>query len=128
MGQVKIYGREENITKNRDKISSAIHESIVEALQFPVEKKFQRFIKLSADDFIYPESRSENYLIIEIVMFTGRTQETKRKLIILLYSKLNTIGIEKDDLEITLIEEPAENWGIRGSVGSELKLNYKVEV
>jgi hypothetical protein len=32
------------------------------------------------------------------------------------------------DVEITITETPKYNWGIRGMIGDELKLNYKVEV
>lgn len=128
MGQVKIYGLEENIKKNRDEISRAIHQSITTALEFPKEKKFHRFISLSREDFIFPDSRTENYLIIEIVMFKGRSDKTKKRLIDLLFKNLESIGIKPLDLEITLIEEPPENWGIRGTVGSELKINYTVEI
>ena len=128
MGQVKIYGLEENINRNRDIISSAIHKSIVEALQFPEDKKFQRFIKLSADDFVFPESRSEKYLIIEIVMFAGRSDDTKKQLIKLLFENLKKINIDENDVEIVLFEEPPINWGIRGCNGEDLKINYKVDI
>jgi len=129
MGQVKVYGLKTNIEKNRSGISNAIHSSIIEALNFPEDKKFQRFIKLDNEDFIFPDSRSNNYLIIEILMFKGRTIEAKTDLINLIFKKLkNEIGIESNDVEVTIIEEPAENWGIRGKVGSDLKLNYKVEI
>jgi phenylpyruvate tautomerase PptA (4-oxalocrotonate tautomerase family) len=128
MGQVKIYGLTENINKNRKKLSDAIHESIVESLEFPADKRFHRFIKLSEDDFIFPDSRSSNYLIIEIIMFEGRSDTVKRILIKNIYKKMKLIGIENNDIEITLIEEPPKHWGIRGQIGDELKVNYKIEI
>lgn len=128
MGQVKIYGLKENIEKNRVEISNAIHNSITTALEFPKEKRFHRFISFSKEDFIFPDSRTENYLIIEIIMFKGRSNTTKKSLIELLFKNIGKIGINPSDLEITLIEEPPENWGIRGVVGSELKISYRVEI
>lgn len=128
MGQVKIYGLKESLIKNRVEISEAVHNSITTALEFPKEKKFQRFISLSKDDFIFPDSRTDNYLIIEIIMFKGRSSTTKKRLIELLYKNIGKIGIKPTDLEITLLEEPPENWGIRGVVGSELQISYKVDI
>ena len=129
MGQIKVYGLKENINKNRLGISNAIHSSIVKALTFPEEKRFQRFIKLDDEDFIFPDSRSSNYLIIEIIMFEGRTKKVKADLINLIFINLKKeVGIDSNDVEITIIEESSENWGIRGQVGSDLKLNYKINI
>ena len=36
--------------------------------------------------------------------------------------------IDKNDLEITILETPKHNWGIRGLPGDELQLNYKVKI
>jgi hypothetical protein len=36
-------------------------------------------------------------------------------------------GIPVNDLEVVILEAPKANWGIRGVVGDELELSYKVE-
>ncbi|WP_233275870.1 tautomerase family protein [Isoptericola variabilis] len=38
------------------------------------------------------------------------------------------LGLDADDLELTIVETPRENWGIRGRAGDELTLNYTVDV
>lgn len=127
MAQVKIYALTTTINAYRVVLSTAIHRAIVEALSYPVEKKFQRFITLDADDFIYPADRSHNYLIIEISMFEGRSIDTKKALIRLLFNYIQQdVGINPQDIEITLYETPKNHWGIRGLCGDELALNYKV--
>lgn len=84
---------------------------------------------LEKDDFIYPNDRSEKYLIIEISLFEGRSNEAKRTLIKEIYKNLKkALGIEEIDIEITIFETPKINWGIRGLCGDQLELNYKVEV
>ncbi|PMN67072.1 tautomerase family protein [Enterovibrio norvegicus] len=129
MAQIKIYGLKDNLDKNRDAISSSIHDSVMSALEYPKEKKFHRFISLNKDDFIYPDDRSEEYIIIEISMFEGRSIEAKKSLIRELFNNINTAtGISSQDIEITIYETPKENWGIRGMPGDELALGYKVEV
>jgi len=36
-------------------------------------------------------------------------------------------GVPVEAVEITIVETPKANWGIRGKVGDELALTYKVE-
>jgi len=129
MAQIKIYGLKSNLEEKRTAISSSIHKAVMSALEYPPEKKFHRFISLENEEFIYPDDRSEKYIIIEISMFEGRTTEAKKILIRELYSNIGSqAGIDAQNIEITIFETPKENWGIRGMPGDELTLNYKVEV
>ena len=129
MSQIKIYALTRTIEQHRNQLSSAIHAALVSALQYPPSKKFQRFIALNEQDFIYPKDRSHNYLIIEISMFEGRSIDAKKMLIRQLFENIQTqCDISPQDVEITIFETPKHNWGIRGQCGDELALNYKVEV
>ena len=129
MAQVKIYGLQQALQPIKQALSDVIHSCIVEALNFPAEKRFHRFLLLDESDFFYPADRSQHYMILEISMFEGRSVEAKKQLIRLLYQRLRQeLGIAADDLEITIFETPKHNWGIRGHPGDELALNYKVEV
>ena len=99
------------------------------ALEYPQEKRFHRFFPLDESNFVFPEDRSEHYTVIEISMFNGRSVEAKKSLIRGLFLNLyKGVGISPQDIEITIFENPKENWGIRGVPGDELNLNYQVEV
>jgi phenylpyruvate tautomerase PptA (4-oxalocrotonate tautomerase family) len=129
MSQIKIYAQKRTIDRHRDGLSVAIHDALIEALAYPPEKKFQRFIALDEADFIYPTDRSDLYTIIEISMFAGRSIEAKKLLIKQLFANISErTGIVPHDVEITIFETPQENWGIRGQSGADLMLNYKVDV
>lgn len=129
MAQIKIYGLKENIDSHCEAISGAIHKSVMNALQYPKEKKFHRFISLNKNEFLYPDDRSDKYIIIEISMFQGRSVDAKKSLIRELFLNIRAAtGITAQDIEITIFETPKENWGIRGMPGDELALGYKVEV
>jgi len=129
MAQVKIYGVKEQLNPIKGQLSDVIHSCIVDALSFPVEKRAHRFFPLDADDFYYPAGRTPRYTIIEISMFEGRTVETKKHLIHLLFERTNQIlGLRPEDLEVTITETPKSNWGFRGQTGDEISLNYKVEL
>lgn len=129
MAQVKIYGLKSQLEPVKAHLSEVIHQCLVEAFKLPEDKRFHRFIALETGDFIYPSDRSEKYTIIEITMFEGRSVESKKHLIGLLYKSLATsLEILAQDLEIVMLESPRHNWGIRGLPGDELTLNYRVNV
>ena len=129
MSQIKIYGLKENLDPIKAKLSDVIHSCVVDALHFPEDKRFHRFFPLDLSDFYYPSERTTKYTIIEISMFEGRSVETKKHLIRLLFERVHQqLNILPQDLEITITETPKHNWGFRGTPGDEIELNYKVEV
>ncbi len=129
MAKIKIYGLRESLDEMKAQLSDVIHLCVIEALSFPVEKKFHRFIALETSDFLFPADKSARYTIIEISMMEGRATETKKRLIYLLFERAQReLGLLPHDLEITITETPKCNWGFRGQTGDEIALNYKVEV
>ncbi len=129
MAQVKIYGLTDHIEAKRAQISEAIHASVMSAFEYPAEKKFHRFIRLDSEDFLFPADRSDSYIVVEISVFEGRSEQAKRNLLKMLFSNLETTaGISPQDVEITIFETPRSNWGIRGKPADGLALNYKVDV
>ena len=129
MAQIKIFGLKSSLKMNAEALSSAIHHAVMDALSYPADKKFHRFLALDKDEFLYPEDRSENYTIIEISMFEGRSVDAKKQLVKLIFENVEReVGIKPQDIEITIFETPKHNWGIRGKSGDELSLGYKVDV
>ena len=129
MSQVKIYGVREYLLPIRNQLSDVIHACVVDALQFPQNKRAHRFFYLDNDDFFRPATASERYIILEFMMIEGRTVETKKKLIHLLYERIcEQLGLAVTDLEICILESPVHNWGFRGMAGDEIQLTYKINV
>ncbi|MBS4218821.1 tautomerase family protein [Bacillus sp. FJAT-49711] len=129
MGQIKIYGFKEKLNPIKKTLSNVIHSCMVDALEYPTNKKFHRFFPMDESDFYFADGRTEAYTIIEISIFEGRTVEAKKLLIKLLFERISSeLEIFPQDLEITIFETPKHNWGIRGLPGDELVLNYKVNV
>jgi phenylpyruvate tautomerase PptA (4-oxalocrotonate tautomerase family) len=129
MAQIKIYGIAEHLNPIKAQLSEVIHACVVEALQFPPDKRAHRFFPLDPSDFYYPAGRTERYLILEISMFEGRTVETKKRLIRLLFERITAaFDLSVQDIEMTITETPRHNWGFRGLPGDEIGLNYTVNV
>ena len=129
MAQVVVWGLRRHLDERRSALSDAIHHAVMVALDYPREKRFHRFVALDPVDFRYPADRGENYTIIEISIFEGRSDDAKRRLIRELFERLqHEVGIEPHSVEITITETPRVNWGIRGHNAADLALDYRVEV
>lgn len=124
-----IYGIAERLDPIKQRLSDAVHVCMQAVLGMPEGKRAHRFIPLRPEDFYYPKGRSDAYTVIEINMMTGRTERTKKALIMRLFAELQAeIGLAPEDLEITIHEQPAHCWGFRGTTGDEAQLNYEVKV
>ena len=129
MTQVKIYGIKESLNPIKQKLSDVIHSCVVDALEYPPDKRVHRFFPLDASNFFYPLGRTDRYTILEFSMIEGRSVDAKKQLIKLLFERVQQeLGISPQDLEMTIFETPKHNWGFRGLPGDEHTLNYKIEV
>ena len=129
MAQVKVYGLREHLDPVKKALSDAIHSCVVDALQFPPDKRAHRFFPMETEDFYYPGSASARYTIIEISMFEGREVETRKNLIRLLFARIGErCDRQPNEIEVTITETPRHNWGFRGLPGDEIGLHYKVNV
>lgn len=128
MAQFVVHGHAAALRPRIRPLSDALHEAAVTALRLPADKRFHRFIPLDPDCFFTPPDRTQDYTIVEVSMFEGRSSATKKLLISELYRTTSAIGLRPLDLEITITETPRSHWGIRGVPGDELPLPYEVEV
>lgn len=129
MAQIVVYAKRATIEAHRQVLSDAIHGAVMSALAYPPEKRFHRFIAVDGPDFVYPTDRGDEYTIVEISLFEGRTAEAKRALIAELFARIHAAtGIAPHSVEITLTETPKVNWGIRGVNAADLALDYRVDM
>ncbi|NJN81664.1 MAG: tautomerase family protein [Caldilineaceae bacterium] len=129
MSQIKVFGLRQRLEPIKRELSDVIHRCVVDALAFPQDKRAHRFFPLEREDFFYPDGRSDAYTIIEISMIEGRTVATKKRLVGMLFERINDqLAIAPTDLEICILESPAYNWGFRGMHGDEVQLNYEIKI
>jgi phenylpyruvate tautomerase PptA (4-oxalocrotonate tautomerase family) len=131
MAQVKIYGLRSHLDPVKQQLSDTIHSCMVDALKYPQHKRCHRFLPLDPEDFYYPPEpgRTDRYMILEFSMFEGRSVDTKKHLIRLLFDRLDKqLGISAQDVEMTIFETPQHNWGFRGLPGDEHSLDYQVNL
>ncbi|HNZ72731.1 MAG TPA: tautomerase family protein [Prolixibacteraceae bacterium] len=103
----------------------AVHESMVETLKIPANDKNIRLMDYDADCF---DTKPPYQYFIEIIMFSGRTKETKSKLFRSLVDKLHDkLNIDPQSVFIVINEQPTENWGIRGGISaSDVQLDFTI--
>ncbi len=107
----------------------AIYLAQREALQLPEHDRQIRYIEHQPEHSHVPPGKSENYTLVEITLFVGRSIEAKRALYQAIVKNLGALGIAPDDIFIVLNEVALENWGIRGGVpASEVELGFKVNI
>ena len=110
-------------------IIEAIYLAQREALKVPEHDRQIRYVEHKPEHFAVPPGKSENYTVIEICMFPGRSLDAKRALYQAIVSRLEPLGIPRDEMFTVLHELPLDNWGFRGGIpASELNLGFKLDV
>jgi len=129
MGQIRIHGLRSHLAARRQAVSDVIHACAIEVLHLPSDKRFHRFYLLDAEDFVFPAGRSDAYTIVEVVLMSGRSVETRKRFIRRLFDQFEAVlAIAPVDLEVCLIESEPANWGFRGLHGDEAQLNYSIKI
>ena len=113
--------------KSRDyrrKVGNAVHEALVETLGVPAKDRFQIITDHWPDEFVYdPEylgiRRSEDLVIIQATISSGRTLEMKRALFRRIAGNLgDAVGLRPEDVWINLVEVAKENWSFGNGIAS----------
>jgi phenylpyruvate tautomerase PptA (4-oxalocrotonate tautomerase family) len=108
-------------TEDQKLIADGIHEAIV-GVGFPQTDRFQKIHRLSRDQFLYDERhpnltepRTEKFVLIEIIISSGRSVEFKKDLLTRIIQILkNKPGIQPHDIMVLFIETARENWAFAG--------------
>jgi phenylpyruvate tautomerase PptA (4-oxalocrotonate tautomerase family) len=106
----------------------AIQTSLVEVLHIPRDDKVLRLIEHTPGNFLVPSSAGARYTRVEIILFVGRSLETKRALYTAIVDHLEPFGVPRADIKIVLIEVPTENVGFRDSAACDLDLGYEIQL
>ena len=102
-------------TEYKKKVLNCIHEGLMESIGIEDWDRFQRIVEIDKEDFEVPEGKTDNFMIIELTLFPGRTREQKKRAIELITEKLtDKPGIAATDIFIVINEPPNENWGLGG--------------
>ena len=109
-----------DMIKGKDKeykkaLLECIHDGLVESIGIEDWDRFQRIVEIDREDFETAPGKTDNFMIIEITLFPGRTKEQKKALIERVTEKLvERLSIAATDVFIVINEPADENWGMAG--------------
>lgn len=116
MPLVRISLREGKSAQYRQALADGVHQAMTETINAPAQDRFQIITEHSADGLIYDPTylginRSDNVVLVQIALSTGRKPAQKRQL----YKRMTEIlsanpGLSPQDLVINLVEVASENW------------------
>ena len=107
----------------------AVHDALVAAIGIADWDRFQRLYELEPDCFERAPEKTDNFTIIEITLFPGRTRGQKKAIIEEITRVLHDrLGIVNTDVFIVLQEPPNENWGLGGKAEGGINEHSACEI
>ena len=102
-------------------VLNAVHNALV-AAGVPQADRFHRVLELSAEDFRFDASypdlaspRTDDFVLIEVLLSTGRSVKVKRKIAVDLIDSLRqSPGLDPDNVMLVFKETLWENWSFAG--------------
>jgi len=97
-------------------VLESVHNGLVSSLGIEDWDRFQRIIEYDKSDFESAPEKTDDFMIIELSLFPGRTKEQKKMAIEMITSNLvEALRIMPTDVFIVINEPPLENWGMGGN-------------
>jgi phenylpyruvate tautomerase PptA (4-oxalocrotonate tautomerase family) len=129
MPLVRLEVRQGRSATQKQALLDAAHAALVEALGIPDHDRIQRIVEHPREDFELPPGSSDDFVLVEVTMFAGRSRQAKRRLYQGLVRHFATLGVVSNDVFVVLHEPSLDNWGIRGGqMASEVDLGFEVHV
>lgn len=109
---------------------NGVHQALVDCFNIPDDDRIQRLYELEKENFEISTNKTENFVLIELTVFKGRSFEAKKKLYEAIVDNLESaLGIKRTDVLIVINEPSLENWGVAGGKpASEVDLGFKIDV
>jgi len=129
MPLAKIEVRRNRPASEVTALIEAVYQAQREALKVPEGDRQIRYVEHKPEHFEVPPGKTENFTLVEITLFPGRSLEAKRRLYQSIVRRFGELGISQMDIFIVLNEPPLDNWGIRGGIpASEVDIGFKIDV
>ena len=104
----------------KDSVLEAVHGALV-GIGVPEADRFHRVLELSHEDFrfdaSYPDvqgKRTDDFVLIEIVLSAGRSVKVKKQFLAILMTNLAAEGHNPENAMVVFKETTWENWAFSG--------------
>ena len=122
MPLVRVALRKGKNPEYRRALSASIHRAMVETIEVPEQDRFQIITEHDESGLIYDPSylgisRSDDVVVIQIILNAGRTLEAKKAL----YARIAELvrespGVRPEDVFVSLVEVAKENWSFGNGI------------
>lgn len=109
-------------------VADSVHQALVEVIGIPADDRFQLINEYGAQEFIFDPAflgmdRTDNLVIIQIILRCGRSRELRAEL----HQKIAALlakspGVRADDVFVTLVENDYADWSVGRGEAPLLKL------
>jgi 4-oxalocrotonate tautomerase len=116
MPLIRISLREGKTEEYKRALADGVHRALVEGMDAPAQDRFQVITEHPTGGLIYDPAylgvqRTDNFVMVQITLSTGRKLAQKRKL----FKRMAEIlaekpGLRPQDLMVSLVEVAWENW------------------
>ena len=116
MPLVRVSLRKGKSPSHLTAIGQAVHAAMVETINVPADDRFQIFSEHTAEGLVYDPgylgvARTDDFVVIQITLNSGRTLDQKRALYRAIAEKLaKDPGLRREDVLVSLVEVVKENW------------------
>lgn len=112
--------RKNKTVEFKNQILDAVQAALIEAGVHPNDQ-FQRILELEPENFrfhpTFPDvqtSRTDDFVLIEILLGTGRSVKVKKKILIDIVTRLGACDFDPENIMIYFQDIPWENWSPAG--------------
>lgn len=109
-------------------VIAAVHGAIVEGILIPEKDRHVRILEYPDYAFAAAPHNGPNYTLVEVTMFSGRSDDAKRRLYSAIARALEPFGVPPADVTVIVKDVPRGNWGFGGRSAMDLDLKFKIEV
>jgi phenylpyruvate tautomerase PptA (4-oxalocrotonate tautomerase family) len=128
MPATRIDTRKGWIGTRRAEVLEALQRALLTGLLITEQDRCIMLTEHDDECFMVPPNKGAAYMVIEIIVFHGRSIDAKRRLYRAIAQEMRAFGAAETDIKIVLVEAALENWGLRGRPGSEIELGFEVNV
>ena len=96
------------------KISSEIHQALIDSLAIPADDKFQVFRPRDEGELVFDPGYNgvdrRSLILIQVLMVHMYPVDRKRELYRHIVTRLDAIGVRPEDIQIAVTENGYEDW------------------
>lgn len=126
---VRVDLRRGRSAKERRMIGDVIYDALLATLNVPANDRFQVITEHDAEELIIDRTymgiqRSEDALLIQVTLSTGRTVEMKQAFYKAVVDGLaERVGIRREDVTINLVEVTRPDWSFGKGIAQYVEID-----